>query len=543
MTDLMSPEADLVDTAERPAVADRPDHPGWASIPDEPEADEVIVRRNGRISLALAGVSALLSAAYFARAITEFDHLLDWVLCVGLAGLTWAHVFSFLDSRMPLLVADSHGVRIRLGRTWRGMAWGDLEEVEYAARRHLVRDGRLVLFPHELEGELAMLGPAGRRHARLTERMLGAPFAMPLGLTTRVLGAHGDLTGALARLADGRCEIVEVVPGADDEALVPADLSDYYEQDEGPDQFEPEVVTPPAAAAMVASPTPSPLRDVRPAVRADVEHDRGWEPEATQSIELPAIPHAETTFVIDDLAALEAVDPQIGPQLAAARERLRLTVDQLADRTRIRPHVIEAIEIDDFAPCGGDFYARGHLRTLARVLGVDVTPLLATYDEKYADAPIDPRRVFEAELATGRGGPIRGTRGGPNWSVIVAAVMTVVLAWSVARLVMDQPTTPSSTSPSLADGSAGLTSGGQAASPVPVVLNAAGGGAHVVVRDGTGKVVFTGSLAFGQSRTLQVSPPVRVQSTDGSVEVSVDGQDHGAIGKTGEPAQDVFTDR
>ena len=552
MTDLLSPETDVVDTAERPAVADRPEHPGWASIPDEPEADEVIVRRNGRISVVLAGVSALLSAAYFARAVTELDHVLDWVLCVALAGLTWAHIFSFLDSRMPLLVADSHGVRIRLGRTWRGMAWTDLEEVEYAPRRHVVRDGRLVLFPRELEGELAMLGPAGRRHARLTDRMLGAPFAMPLGLTTRVLGAGGDLSGALAHLADGRCEIVEVVPGADDEeALASADLSDYFEEDgdlddgvdHGEELDQPEVVGQPAAAAMVASPTPSPLRDVRPAVRAEIEREHDWVPEATQSLELPAIPSATTTFVIDDLAAVEAVDPVIGPQLVAARERLRLSVDQLADRTRIRPHVIDAIEIDDFAPCGGDFYARGHLRTLARVLGVDVAPLLATYDEKYADAPIDPRRVFEAELATGRGGPIRGTRGGPNWSVIVAAVMTVVLAWSVARLVMDHPTTTSPSSPSLADGSAGLTSGGQAATPVSVVLTAAGGGSHVVVRDGTGKVVFTGSLAFGQSRTLQVSPPVRVQTTDGSLEVNVDGQDHGAIGKTGQPAQDVYTAR
>ena len=147
---------------------------------------------------------------------------------------------------------------------------------------------------------------------------------------------------------------------------------------------------PPATAAMVASPTPSPLRDVRPAVRAEVEREHDWVPEATQSLELPAIPSATSTFVIDDLAALETVDPVIGPQLVAARERLRLSVDQLAERTRIRPHVIEAIEIDDFAPCGGDFYARGHLRTLARVLGVDVAPLLATYDEQVrrrADRP------------------------------------------------------------------------------------------------------------------------------------------------------------
>ena len=71
------------------------------------------------------------------------------------------------------------------------------------------------------------------------------------------------------------------------------------------------------------------------------------------------------------------------------------------------------------------------------MLGTDVTPLLAHYDERYADAPINPRRVFEAEL--GSGGAIRATRGGPNWSVLIAAVMALVLAWSVARLITDSP--------------------------------------------------------------------------------------------------------
>jgi len=548
MTDLLSPDTqDLTDTAERRAVRDSEAEPfPGANVPEEPEADEVVVRRNGRVSVVLAAVSAVLAAAYFARAVTEFGHVVDWILCTGLTALTWAHVFSFLDSRMPLLVADSHGVRIRLGRTWRGMAWDDLEEVEYAPRRHVFRDGRLVLFPRNVDRELAMLGPAGRRHARLTDRMFGAPFAMPLGLTTRVLGTRGDLAAALVRLAAGRCEIVEVVPGAADDALEePHDVVDVLDEgdpDDGEQQELPEVVAP--RAAVVVRPPPLPQRDVRPAVRVELSRDREWDSEATQSVDLSAIPHATTTFVIDDLAEREVVDPVIGPELKASRERLRLSVDQLAARTRIRPHVIEAIEIDDFAPCGGDFYARGHLRTLARVLGVDVAPLLKTYDDTYADAPIDPRRVFEAELATGRHGSIRGVRGGPNWSGIVAAVMTVVLAWSVARLVMDHPSTVSPASPSLADGSAGLTSANtHVAARVPVVLTAAGGGAHVVVRDGTGKVVFTGSLAFGQGRTLQVSPPVRIQTTDGSLKVSVDGQDHGSIGRTGQPAQDVYTGR
>jgi helix-turn-helix protein len=245
-------------------------------------------------------------------------------------------------------------------------------------------------------------------------------------------------------------------------------------------------------------------------------------------------------LVIDDFPIEPAADPVIGPELAAARTRIGLSVDQLAERTRIRPHVIESIEVDDFEACGGDFYARGHLRTLARVLGVDVAPLLVHFEERYSQAPIDPRRVFEAELASG--GSIRGTRGGPNWSVLVAAVMTLVLAWSVARLIMDSPVELRSV-PAL-NGSAGPGNGTRQAGPtVPVLLRAAGGGAHLVVRDGTGKVVFTGDIAYGQTKALEVSPPVRVESSDGSVEVVVDGSEKGAIGETGREATGTYVVR
>ncbi len=52
----------------------------------------------------------------------------------------------------------------------------------------------------------------------------------------------------------------------------------------------------------------------------------------------------------------------------------------------------------------------------------------------------------------------------------------------------------------------------------------------MIVRDGAGAVVFTGDIAFGGSKTLSVSPPVRVQATDGSATVTVDGEDRGALG-------------
>ncbi len=144
-------------------------------------------------------------------------------------------------------------------------------------------------------------------------------------------------------------------------------------------------------------------------------------------------------LVIDDYVTEPAYDPVIGPELTAARTRLGLSVDDLAERTRIRPHVIESIEVDDFAPCGGDFYARGHLRTLARILGKDPQPLLEKFEERYATAPINARRVFEAELATGMTGSMRSTVGGPSWSLMVGVVLCLVIVWGVLRLFTTEP--------------------------------------------------------------------------------------------------------
>lgn len=84
----------------------------------------------------------------------------------------------------------------------------------------------------------------------------------------------------------------------------------------------------------------------------------------------------------------------IGPALAEARTEAGMTVEDVSERTRIRRAIISDIERDDYASCGGDFYARGHIRAIAKVVGADPVPLIEEYDESMAarDAP---------ELATG----------------------------------------------------------------------------------------------------------------------------------------------
>ena len=530
----------------------------------------VVVRRNAGLAAAIGGVASAVAIAYLARA-AQSGAVLDWVLAGVLGLLGIGYLAAFVDARTPLLVADPQGVRIRLGRAWRGLPWGALQRVEHTPRRGLLRDGRLLLVVRNPARLIEELDGSARRQSALSRRLYGEPFALPLGLTTRVAGVGGDLTAALTALAGPQGRVVETADEDRPHLRVPDPrpavahalyrVSGLFQREQG----EPTEL--PAEEPVEASATPSPLREPAIATRVELRVDPTLldepddesrdlrRPGSVNLVEDTVVwseriapisreGHPVEPLLIDDYAAEPAEDPVIGPEVAAARTRLGLTVDLLADRTRIRPHVIESIEVDDFTPCGGDFYARGHLRTLARVLGIDVVPLLATYDQRYADAPINPRRVFEAELATGAHGPIRGTRGGLNWSVLVAAVMALVLAWSVARLIMDSPVGLQATP--VLNGSAGVDNGtgdrrGVPAAPeVPVVLTAAGGGAQVVVRDGTGRVVFDGGIAFGDTRTLQVSPPVRVQTSDGSLTATVDGEEHGALGAIGQRAQDIF---
>jgi hypothetical protein len=602
------------------------------SLAVAPEAVEV--RRNGGLAAAVGAVASGIAIAYLARAV-QTGATADWALAVGMGLLGCLWLASFLDARTPLLVADVHGVRLRLGRTWRGLPWSAVHHVEHRPRRGLLRDGRLVVVARNPEKVLSELDRGGARQARLAQRMYGAPFAVPLGLTTRVLGAEGDVSAALERVAMRSTEVVVVdatdveVGPADGEAVDQAapqdgpdeapydaiEAGEKAEEADGPeapgrrvpdprpflaagierlstlsrgrrtdvtgeedaadtadepvtdDVEQAEVDEADAEPQVVASDTPSPLREPTGARRSEVRRELpdpvAEEPEGRELRRPGSFSLVEETqawgdrvrpiarqgdavepLVIDEFATQPAEDPVIGPEVAASRTRLGLTVDQLAERTRIRPHVIEAIEVDDFAPCGGDFYARGHLRTLARVLGMDVAPMLEAYDERYARAPISPRRVFEAERATGVNGSIRGTRGGPNWSVLVALVMALVLAWSIARLAMDTPPELQGSNPIL-NGSGGPEGGAAApaADPVAVVLSASEGGAHVVVRDAAGEIVYKGNLAVGDTRELRASPPVRVQSTDGAVTVGIDDRPARAVGEAGSPGQGTFVAR
>src|SRR4029077_10465608 len=88
-----------------------------------------------------------------------------------------------------------------------------------------------------------------------------------------------------------------------------------------------------------------------------------------------------------------------GEALLTARHRAGLTVNDVSDSTRIREVIIRGIERDDFAACGGDFYARGHIRAIASAVGTDSRPLIEEYDSTRRTEEIAVAAVFAPATA------------------------------------------------------------------------------------------------------------------------------------------------
>jgi hypothetical protein len=115
----------------------------------------------------------------------------------------------------------------------------------------------------------------------------------------------------------------------------------------------------------------------------------------------------------------------IGEALVAARNRAGLTVSDVSATTRIREVIIRGIERDDFSACGGDFYARGHIRAIATAVGTDPRPLIEEYDSTRRIEEIAAASVFAPAT------PIKLHEGrGINWTAVLSVLVVAALGFA-----------------------------------------------------------------------------------------------------------------
>jgi cytoskeletal protein RodZ len=230
----------------------------------------------------------------------------------------------------------------------------------------------------------------------------------------------------------------------------------------------------------------------------------------------------------------------LGAALEAARRERGLSVEDVSAATRIRPAIVRAIEADHFDACGGAVYARGHLRSVAQVVGADPRPLVEEFDLRFHQ-PVPALRTaplgsFEPPRDAGRSG-----RGSPPWASVAVGVLAVVViflgaSWLVGRggdgasgtrveavATAPAPTTAPKPSPTAVKPAPPAVQG------VVLRLRASGGSSWVSVTSSDGKQVYQGTLVNGQAREFRDARQLSVRfGNSPAVRVTQNGKDVGS---------------
>jgi cytoskeletal protein RodZ len=226
----------------------------------------------------------------------------------------------------------------------------------------------------------------------------------------------------------------------------------------------------------------------------------------------------------------------IGDALAAERRQAGLTITQVSQRTCIRETIIRGIEHDDFSACGGDFYARGHIRSIARAVGAEPEPLIREYDATQgAPEGITAADVFEPST------PIKlRERRRPNWSLAMLVALAAIVGIATYHF-LSGPTkaSPAAASHPAAAGAGKAHAPGAAHKPkhktsqagavdphhVVIALSAVTSNCWVDLTTSAGRPIFAGTLPVGTSRTWTEEGPVSLEiGNPGGITLRVNGK-------------------
>jgi cytoskeleton protein RodZ len=246
--------------------------------------------------------------------------------------------------------------------------------------------------------------------------------------------------------------------------------------------------------------------------------------------------------------------PSLGTMLRDARERAGLSVNDVAERTRIRSTLIREIEADDFGGCGGNFYARGHVRSIATTLRLDPAPFVSRFNmQAEMTQPIGlpvlpafepprtrgrvPKRASRVPGA-GQTPKVRVQRPGPNWTsaMLVAAAVVAMLAIGsfvlatvqkpVAQVVPRPAPAPSSPSAARPTSAPPVTQGPQGG--VSLRLRVTTGSSWVRITGGSGRALFQGVLDTGAVKEFSDPDALTVKyGNSRAVSVVLNGEDRG----------------
>ncbi len=238
----------------------------------------------------------------------------------------------------------------------------------------------------------------------------------------------------------------------------------------------------------------------------------------------------------------------VGETLSHARRSVGLSLDDVAADTRIRASVVASIENDDFGPCGGAVYARGHIRSIARVLGIDADPLIAEFDASH-QTDLPPVAATVAPQPTDPDLLSRSERRRPNWTAAMATALAAICIFALVGLIVSHSRSRSPAHPAAQSQNGGGGRPAVTASPPPTaaaevpatkatLLIRATDTCWVQVTRRNGTVLYSRNIYAGQSKLFTAKGGLSfIIGNAPAVDVVVNGHDLGSPQSQGNVAR------
>ena len=239
----------------------------------------------------------------------------------------------------------------------------------------------------------------------------------------------------------------------------------------------------------------------------------------------------------------------LGEFLQGARESAGLSIDELAERTSIRAGLLREIEKNNFVHCGGDTYARGHLRNIAPIISVDAQTLIDLYNNEHSSEnrkihdmlvennvtriPTERKTITWKSLAIASIVVLAGVAGG---QIIISNSKT-----TVSPTVSTSPTATASAEPSPTSTQTQTTDVVPSVSgELSLTISAARGNSNIdVVVDG--KHLYKGPLFQGDTKKFSAPSSISVYlSNAGDLDLTLNGEKIAPLGARNEEIRKTF---
>jgi cytoskeletal protein RodZ len=236
----------------------------------------------------------------------------------------------------------------------------------------------------------------------------------------------------------------------------------------------------------------------------------------------------------------------LGSLIAKARKDAGLSLEDLAAKTNIRISVLSEIEKDNFEHCGGETYARGHVRNIASILKADQKEFIRLYEEEQGGETRSIKDLLVENSVMRLPAEARKV----SWKVLVMISVVSLFAVGIAQVVISNVNTndvvsavPSaSASPAASETAAESPSAEPSAqntfssgTGVEVVINAARAKSWLFVSDASGRTLFSGQISRGAVKVFSSDSELNLKvGNAGGVDLKVNGKKVAAIGMNGE---------